>query len=99
MTLSGGSRISGEGVHIYKGVEIRFADFRSFFLNITETKLFHFQRIFKNGGRGGGSSEPREPPLDPPLTFYLHIQITITCTCNSGTLIVFLKEFFEKSLF
>ena len=31
---SGGSRISGKGVHMYRGVGIRFADFRSFFLNI-----------------------------------------------------------------
>ena len=42
---------------------------------LTETKLFHFQRIFKKRGRRGGgggggggvSSEPFEPPLDPPL--------------------------------
>ena len=37
---------------------------------LTETKLFHFHRIFKNGTGGGGevgSSEPPEPPLDPPL--------------------------------
>ena len=33
----------------------------------TETKLFNFQRIFKNGGGGGGSLELPEPPLDPPL--------------------------------
>ena len=31
----GGSRISGKGVHMYKGVGVRFADFISFFLNIT----------------------------------------------------------------
>ena len=36
---------------------------------LTKTKLFHFHRIFKNGGGGGGvgSSHPPEPPLDPPL--------------------------------
>ena len=28
------------------------------------TKCFDFHRIFKNGGRGGGSIKP---PLDPPL--------------------------------
>ena len=30
----GGSRISGKGVHMYKGEGVRFADFISFFLNI-----------------------------------------------------------------
>ena len=30
----GGSRISGKGFHMYKGVGVRFADFISFFLNI-----------------------------------------------------------------
>ena len=30
----GGFRISGKGVHMYKGVGVRFADFISFFLNI-----------------------------------------------------------------
>ena len=29
----GGSRISGKGVHMYKGVEVCFADFISFFFN------------------------------------------------------------------
>ena len=64
----GGSRISGKGGHIYKGVGVCFADFILFFLNIpfglTETKLFHFNRIFKNGDREVGSSEPT---LDLPL--------------------------------
>ena len=32
--FSGGSRVSGKGVHMYKGVGVRFADFLSFFLNI-----------------------------------------------------------------
>ena len=30
----GGSRISGKGVHMYKGVGARFADFIAFFLNM-----------------------------------------------------------------
>ena len=34
---------------------------------LTDTKLFHFHRIFKTGGREGGSSEPLQHPLDPPL--------------------------------
>ena len=45
----GGSKISGKGAHMQKDVGIRFADFISF----SETKLFHFHGIFKNGaGRG-----------------------------------------------
>ena len=54
---------------------VRFADFNSSFLKYsmkTETKLFHFQMLFKNGGGGGGGlggglCEPPETPLDPPL--------------------------------
>ena len=30
----GGSRISGKGVHIYKGVQVHFADFTPFYFNI-----------------------------------------------------------------
>ena len=30
---SGGSRISGKGGHMYKGIGVRFADFLSFFSN------------------------------------------------------------------
>ena len=55
---------------MYKGVGVRFADLISFFLKYPmkiETKLFHFHRIFKNRGQEGGSIEPPEPPLDPPL--------------------------------
>ena len=36
-------------------------------MSYTETKLFHFHRIFKNRGWGGGLNEPPEPPLDSPL--------------------------------
>ena len=36
---------------------------------LTETKLFHFQRIFKSGG-GGGRGVQVKPPLDPPLASY-----------------------------
>ena len=31
------------------------------------SKLFHFHRIFKNRGQGGGSREPPEPLLDQQL--------------------------------
>ena len=31
--IRGGSRISGNGVDVYKGVRVRFVDFISFFLN------------------------------------------------------------------
>ena len=34
---------------------------------LTETKLFYIHRISKIRGRERGSSEPPEPPLDPPL--------------------------------
>ena len=39
---------------------------------LTETKLFHFHRVFKSWGRGGGLSEPAEPPQDPPLDKYMY---------------------------
>ena len=75
---SGGSIISGKGVHMHKVVCLggRFADFISFFLKypmkmkyfcLSETKLFHFHRIFENWG-GGLNEPPLEPPLGPPLT-------------------------------
>ena len=45
---------------MYKGVGVRLADFIYFIItNLTEIKLFHFHRIFENGGGGGA--------LDPPL--------------------------------
>ena len=74
--LRGGSRISGKGVHMYKGVGVRFADFISFFLNIpwkwnNLVSLGPNYSIFigylKTWGREGGSNEPPEPILDPPL--------------------------------
>ena len=34
---------------------------------LTETKSFHFHRIFKNGDGVGGPSDPPEPTMDPPL--------------------------------
>ena len=36
--------------------------------SLTKTKLFHFHRMFKNGGGGreGVRTNPHEPPLDPP---------------------------------
>ena len=39
--------------------------------NETETKLFHFHRIFVYRGGEGGSSEPSKPPLDPSLGAYI----------------------------
>ena len=38
-----------------------------FWSYLIETILFHFHRIFKHGAGKGCSSEPLEPPLDPPL--------------------------------
>ena len=62
-----GSRVYGKG---NKSVGVRFAYFITFFLKhpmemksfrlIIGTKLFHFHRIFRNGG-GGGSREPLHP--------------------------------------
>ena len=38
------------------------------YFGLPETKLFHFHRIFKNGGVGRGvQANPPEPPLDLPL--------------------------------
>ena len=31
-------------------------------IGLIETKIFHFHMMFKNGGQGGGSSDPPEPP-------------------------------------
>ena len=40
-------------------------------MSLTETKLFHFHRIFKKGGCGGGGLlETPEHPLDPPLIVF-----------------------------
>ena len=58
------------------------------YLGLTETKLFHFHRIFNKwggGGRGGCSREPPKPPLDPPLKTMIcltfpHVHDIITCT-------------------
>ena len=54
-------------------------------IGLTDTKLFHFHRIFKTGGGGGGGScEPCEPPLgsmepcEPPLDPLL-IHLVFTC--------------------
>ena len=55
-----GSRISGKGVHMYKvRVDLLIVS------HFTDTKLFHFHRIFKNWGRRRAASS--EPTLDPPL--------------------------------
>ena len=62
----GGSRNSGKGVHMYKGVGFVLLILSNFLI---ETKLFQFHRIFKNGGQKGEFDRPPppEPPLDPPL--------------------------------
>ena len=61
--IRGGSRISVKGVHMFKGVGGWLCRFYLIFLKypmkmkkfgLTETKLFHFHTIFKNGGCGGG---------------------------------------------
>ena len=59
VVYSGGSRVSGKGVHINKGVRV-YLIFPKYPMKmkfgLSETKLFHFHRIFKNGGEGGGGS-------------------------------------------
>ena len=73
---SGGSRISGKRVYIYKGVGVRFADFLSFFLNIPwkwnnlvslRPNYFIYIEYWKTEDGEGDWSEPPEPPLDPQL--------------------------------
>ena len=66
-----------KGVHMYKGVWVRYADFIYFFpLNILwkwnnlvslRPNYFIFIGYLKTGGggRGGGSSEPPDPPPPP----------------------------------
>ena len=63
---------------MYKGVGVRFADYLIFLKYsmkmkyfVTETKLFHFHRIFKNGGGGGGGE---------PLWISHRFKMTI-CSC------------------
>ena len=68
----GGSRISGKGVHMHKCFWGSLCCLYLIFLNypmemkkkigLTEAKLFHFHRIFKNGGGGGGV---HANPLNP----------------------------------
>ena len=91
---------------MYKDEGVRFADFISFFLNypmefgLIKTKLFHFHRIFKNGGGG-----PPEPPLDPPLLlitfansleFGLRTGPTERPSCPGYKPFEILKDFLEK---
>ena len=50
-------KISGKGVHMYKGVGVHYADIISYLkypmnlklFGLTETKLFNIYRIFKIG--------------------------------------------------
>ena len=46
-------------------------------IDLTETKLFHLHRIFKNRGQERGSSKPHEPPLDPPLPEYISVHVLL----------------------
>ena len=65
--VRGGSRISGKGVHMYKGVGVRFADFISFFSNIPwkwnnlvslRPNYFTFIGYLKRGLGWRGSNDP-----------------------------------------
>ena len=56
MNLQGGSRISGKGVHMYKGAgffllilsHFSKISYENEIICLTESKLFNFHRIFKN---------------------------------------------------
>ena len=62
-----------------KCVRVCFADFIISHGNeIILSKLFHFHRIFKNGGRGGCLSDPPEPHLDPPLIWQSVAEVFFT---------------------
>ena len=55
------------------------------YLGLTESKLFHFHRKFKNrggegGGEQGGSNETPEHPLDPPLAYAISTEILCAST-------------------
>ena len=61
---------------MFKGLGVHFADFISIFLNIpwkqnnlvsVRPNYFIFIGYLKTGGGEGGSSDPPETPLDPPL--------------------------------
>ena len=70
---------------MYKWMGVPFAEFISFFLNIPgklnnlvslRPNYFIFIGYLKMGDKEGGSSEPPEPPLDPPLHYNL---LTVQC--------------------
>ena len=66
--IRGEFRISGNGVHTYKGGGgMCGGGGVCVWGGGCFTKLFHFHRLIKNGG-GGGSNES---PLDPPLIIQL----------------------------
>ena len=53
---------------MYKGVGVRLAGFISFFFTKVSLKPnYSFSYDNQKRGRGGGSGEPPEPPLGPPL--------------------------------
>ena len=75
--IRGGSRISEKGVHVYKYVGFRKADFISFFLNIPwnwnnlvslRPNYFIFIGFLKTGARGGGGGGGG----GGVLSFFLH---------------------------
>ena len=47
-----------------------------------KTKLFHFHRIFKNGGRGGSASKPHLNPTLQNVEKCLNCLITISTTSH-----------------
>ena len=86
-------RISGKGVHMYKGVGVCLLcwfylvflkyPIKMKYFGLTKTKLFHFQRIVKNGvGWGGVSLEPVEPPLDQSVDNFIDFESKDQCVIS-----------------
>ena len=72
------------------GVALQILSYSSFLkhpmkiksFGLSKTKLFDFHGIFKKTGAGGwGSSEPPEPPLDPPQRARMRHFIRVYTVC------------------
>ena len=65
-TDGGRSRISWKGVHMFALLILSHFSKISHENEMIETKLFHFHRIFKNGGQGGGFKRTPWTPSGSP---------------------------------
>ena len=84
----GGSRISGKGVHMYKGVGVRFADWIYFSLNIPwkwnnlvslRPNYFIFIGYLKNWGQGGVKANLPNPLWIPHWCNAFHFSSCDKC--------------------